>query len=209
MIDEWLAALPSWLLLGLAVGFLATLAVAGTFLVGGRLFPTGAATDRPDSGASVDGPARRRAEIREYLREIDEAFLEQHAVHGRTVAFYLPRRDVAVTFDAQTYFYLEDAGTYTVLCEHEMPIHHLGRRFPFEVPEAAGPTGANSDPVAAAFAELGIDQTTDETAIRTAYRERIKEVHPDQGGSEKAFRRVREAYAVARNYTERTDRTAS
>lgn len=204
MIGDWLTVLPSWLLVGLAVGVLATLVVAGTFLVGGRLFDTGEDDGRSDDRASVEGSARRRSEIREYLHRIEEEFFEDHRIHGRTVAFYLPRRDVAITFDAQAFFSLEDAETYAVLCEHEMPTHLLGRRLPFEIPETAIPPGTNPDSVAAAFTELGIDRTTDEAAVRTAYRERVKAVHPDQGGTEEAFRRVREAYAVARNYTEQT-----
>lgn len=204
-----MALLPRWLLVGLAVGLLATLAVAGTFLVGEQLFPSRAAGGQTGPRGSVDGPTRRRTEIREYLRRIDEPFFEDHAVYGRTVAFYLPRRDVAVTFDAQAYFHLEDAGTYTVLCEHEMPIHHLGRRFPFDVPDAVVSPGIEADPVTGAFAELGIDRTADGGAVKAAYRERVKEVHPDQGGTEEAFARVREAYAIARNYTERADGATS
>ncbi len=46
-----------------------------------------------------------------------------------------------------------------------------------------------------AYATLGLDPGADQTAIRDAYRDRIKEVHPDaEGGDEVAFREVREAY---------------
>ncbi|MEF8779885.1 MAG: DnaJ domain-containing protein [Haloferacaceae archaeon] len=204
MIGDWLTVLPSWLLVGLAIGLLATLVVAGTFLVGSRLFGSDGSDGRRNDGGSVEGSARRRSEIREYLRGLEEVFVEDYRVHGRTVAFYLPRRDVAITFDARAYFSLEDADTYAVLCEHEMPTHLLGRRLPFDTPETAIPPGTNADPVAAAFAELGIDRTTDERAVRTAYRERVKSVHPDQGGTEEGFRRVREAYAIARGYTQQT-----
>ncbi|MFB6138708.1 MAG: DnaJ domain-containing protein [Halobacteriaceae archaeon] len=41
---------------------------------------------------------------------------------------------------------------------------------------------------------LGVPPDADEEAIVEAYRERVKEVHPDQGGSERAFRAVHEAY---------------
>ena len=44
---------------------------------------------------------------------------------------------------------------------------------------------------------LGVDPGADEGAVREAYRERIKEVHPDtEGGDEDEFKRVREAYEV-------------
>ena len=48
-----------------------------------------------------------------------------------------------------------------------------------------------------AYSVLGVDPGADEGAVREAYRERIKEVHPDtEGGDEDEFKRVREAYEV-------------
>ncbi len=48
-----------------------------------------------------------------------------------------------------------------------------------------------------AYSVLGVDPGADEAAVREAYRERIKEVHPDtDGGDEEAFKRVRAAYEV-------------
>ena len=41
---------------------------------------------------------------------------------------------------------------------------------------------------------LGIDADADDEALVAAYRERVKETHPDQGGSVEAFQRVRAAY---------------
>lgn len=48
---------------------------------------------------------------------------------------------------------------------------------------------------------LGIDPASDtlEDALH-AYRERAKEVHPDQGGSEDAFEALQEAYEKANDY---------
>ncbi|MFB6297505.1 MAG: DnaJ domain-containing protein [Salinirussus sp.] len=40
---------------------------------------------------------------------------------------------------------------------------------------------------------LGVESGADESAVREAYRERIKEVHPDADGDEEAFMQVREA----------------
>lgn len=209
-----MAAAPAWLLVGLAVGVLLSLLVTGAFLVGGRLFPAPGTGTSSGTRVAGDGSVRRRADVRNYLGGIGEEFLERDVVHGEVVDFHLPRRNVAITFDAQVYFSLADADTYAVLYEHEMPIHHLGRRLPFEVPgggpsidNAADPAGDGS--VDVAFAELGIDRTTDERAVRAAYRERIKDVHPDQGGSKEAFGRVREAYAIARDYTDRAGGSAS
>ncbi len=48
-----------------------------------------------------------------------------------------------------------------------------------------------------AYSVLGVDPGADEGAVRAAYRERIKEVHPDtDGGDEEQFKRVRAAYEV-------------
>ncbi|WP_311171665.1 ferredoxin Fer [Halobellus ordinarius] len=41
---------------------------------------------------------------------------------------------------------------------------------------------------------LGIDAGADEAAVVRAYRQRVKEAHPDHGGSLKEFERVRRAY---------------
>jgi hypothetical protein len=49
-----------------------------------------------------------------------------------------------------------------------------------------------------AAAVLGVDPDARPEAVRAAYREQVKEVHPDCGGSEEAFRRVRWAYELLR-----------
>lgn len=198
MLPEWVSLLPPWLVFGLIGGGLASVVVAGVFLVGGRLFP-----DTPTPGGHrVDGSSRRRMEIRGYLRTIAEPFVEDHPINGETVEFYLPQRDVALTFDAQAYFRLERAGTYTVLCEHEMPAHALGRRLPFEIPEVDfGSTGRTHErSVTKAFDYLDLAPTAEPAAVRTAYRDRVKSVHPDHGGSQAEFKRLQEAYATARDH---------
>ncbi|WP_049898986.1 J domain-containing protein [Halococcus agarilyticus] len=53
----------------------------------------------------------------------------------------------------------------------------------------AGPSTAE------AYRTLGLEPGADETAVRSAYREKVKEVHPDaDDGSERAFKRVQSAY---------------
>ncbi|MFB6161303.1 MAG: J domain-containing protein [Haloferacaceae archaeon] len=197
MLPNWVAGLPPWLLVGLALGVVASVGVAAVFVVGERLFP---GVERERAGR-VDGSERRRGEIRAYLREIGEPYAEGYEIEGRRVAFYLLHRDVAITFDAQAYFRLESAGVTAVLCEHEMPGWTLGRRLPFETPTVDGGAAA-PDPVASAFAELELDPGADVDAVRDAYRDRVKEVHPDQGGDEESFKRVREAYATARSHAD-------
>jgi hypothetical protein len=226
--------LPGWLVAGLALAAAFTLVAALLFLLGPRLLPA----PETDRGRRVDDD-RRREEIRGFLRYIGEPFAEDHQVAGETVAFYLPERDVAVTFDPRAYFRLDGTPTHAVLAEHELPGAALGHRLPFETPtpgnRAAGAGGragadgragagdwpssgpadvgapdgapagrgpadvgpAEGESTAAAFATLGLPPGAGVEAVREAYREQVKAVHPDQGGDQEAFRQLREAYAVA------------
>ncbi|MFB6107552.1 MAG: J domain-containing protein [Haloplanus sp.] len=195
MLPEWVTRLPPWVLAGVAMGVVAALLVAGIFVAGDRFLPPPPARD----GHRVDGTDRRRAEIRSYLGTIGERYVEDATVHGESVAFYLPERDVAVTFDPQAFFRLDRTATHAVLCEHEMPGRHLGRRLPFEVPTTRT---AVSGSVSEAFARLGLPSTADREAVTAAYRARVKEVHPDHGGDRESFRRLQEAYATARDHVE-------
>jgi len=62
-----------------------------------------------------------------------------------------------------------------------------GRRQPVQQP--TGPTPAE------AYARLDLDPGADENAVKQAYRERVKETHPDtDGGDEREFKRVKAAY---------------
>lgn len=181
---------PEWLVLGLGGAAVVAVAVAGIFVAGSRLFPT---AERPPR---YGGETKRRVEIREYLSAIGEEFAEDHPVGGQPVAFYLPKRDVAITFDARAYFRIEGSTTRAVLVEHEMPGVHLGSRLPFETP--AIETGETTDPTNAAFAILGVPATASIGEVKRAYRRKVKQVHPDHGGDREEFERLREAYAAAR-----------
>jgi len=183
--------LPDWLALGLIIAAGLTVVFAAVFALGERLLP--AATPAP--GADRPGAWKRRAEIRDYLTEIGEPYTEDAVVDGLEVAFYLPTRDVAITFDGATYFRLDRTATHAILVEHEMPGAHLGARLPFDTP---APTGAPRDSTATAFEILGVPADASLEEVTAAYRARIKDVHPDHGGDEDAFHRVREAYTVAR-----------
>lgn len=191
MVHPLVTGLPGWVSAGLALGAILAAVVVAAFAVGTRRFPTPAGHRQ---GAGDAGEARRRAEIRDYLRSIDEPFLEDDRVEGRTVPFYLPDREVAVTFDAKDYFVLERSGTHAVLLEYEVPGSALGARLPFETPSV----GAVDRPRARAFARLGLPPSASEADVRSAYRERVKDAHPDRGGDRESFRRLREAYTVAR-----------
>nr|WP_272904831.1 J domain-containing protein [Halobacterium sp. TGN-42-S1] len=179
-----------------------TVFVAAVFVAGERLFPT-----EPVATASSarSGEWKRRAEIREYLRAIGEPFAEDHFVAGRHVAFYLPRRDVAVTFDAPAYFRIRNSETHAVLAEHELPGWALGGRLPFETPSAGdlfddaagGGEQGEQQSVEDAFELLGVPAGASDAELKAAYREQVKESHPDHGGDRETFERVREAYATA------------
>ncbi|MFC6951601.1 J domain-containing protein [Halorubellus litoreus] len=200
---EWVTGLPPWVVAGASLAGAFTVVAACTFAVAEWLFDDAGRADH-GSGASVSSEGRRRVEIREYLDAIEESFLEDHELEGESVAFYLPERDVAVTFDAKAYFRLQATGTATVLCEHEMHGHHLGGRLPFDVPVVEW-YDEDADPEAVvreAFDALGLSPSADVDAVRSAYRDRVKEAHPDHGGTEDAFTRVREAYATAKAHAD-------
>ncbi|MFB6194011.1 MAG: J domain-containing protein [Halobaculum sp.] len=202
MLVEWVAALPRWLVIGVGLGGLAAVVVAAVFALGQRFVPdTESAADQ-----RWDGSVRRRAEIRRYLNRIDERYVERHELDGHPVAFYLPDREVAITFDPQSYFHLTDRtradDRFVILAEHEMPGHHLGERLPFETPDVAPDPREAGDPIRAAFETLGVAPGADADRVEAAYRDRVKEVHPDQGGSREAFSELQEAYATALNHAD-------
>ncbi|MFC4990260.1 J domain-containing protein [Saliphagus infecundisoli] len=197
---EGLETIPPAVLAGLALGAAFAAVAAILFVLGERWFPT-----RRASEPRYSGEGRRRREIREYLGEIGERYAEDHPIAGHPVAFYLPERDVAITFDAHAFFRLRNTtGTAVVLVEHEMPVAHLGARLPFETPDPS-PEPARSafaERVGNAYGTLGLPTTASSGEVRSAYRERVKEVHPDHGGDEAAFRELREAYATARDHAD-------
>ena len=207
VVVELLFALPRWLYLGVAAGAVMSLCVVVTFLVGGRVFFDGETdADDRDRHSERSTEAIRRAEIREYLDRIDERFVENADIDGNRVAFFLPTRDVAVTFDARTFLALEATPTHAILAEHEMPGVALGNRLPFETPEPSVDDDPTDDPderlppADAAYRVLGLPSGADAEAVRRAYRRRVKQAHPDHGGDEEEFRRVQEAYDTARRY---------
>ncbi|UPV73281.1 J domain-containing protein [Halorussus limi] len=178
-----------WLSVGIGV------VIGAIFVAGARLYPT-----RSSNATYTTGEGRRRIEIRQYLSTIGEAFAEDHFVEGQHVAFYLPERDVAITFDARAYFRIERSPTYAVLVEHEMPGMHLGDRLPFETPDIADEEDdGHIDPTGAAFAVLGVPRGASLSEVKRAYRQKVKEVHPDHGGDREEFQQVREAYTAAKN----------
>lgn len=214
MLPDLIAGLPDWLLAGVALGAVVAVGLAVVFAVGVRAFPQPARrfTDREG------GERRRRAEIRRYLASIGEPYREDHVIAGLSAAFYLPDRDVAITFDARDYFRFQRAGITAVLLEYELPGANLGSRLPFETPLPGRSGGSDRDTrdrwervraprmdtstrATAAFRALGLPPDATPAEVTEAYRERVKDVHPDHGGDAESFRRLREAYTVARERT--------
>ncbi|WP_335999532.1 J domain-containing protein [Halorientalis halophila] len=194
---EAFEGLPRWLVDGALLGLVCSVLIAGLFYVGVRRFPGRG----PSESDTASGEAQRREEIRRYLDAIGEQYAEGHFVEGQHVAFYLPKRDVAITFDARAYYRIERSETTPVLVEHELPGVALGPRLPFETPEIQfGDDAAEMDPREAAHAVLGLPVGAGVADIKRAYREKAKEVHPDHGGDRDEFKRVREAYATAKRH---------
>ncbi len=44
------------------------------------------------------------------------------------------------------------------------------------------------------YARLGVDETATQETIEAAYRQKVREVHPDMGGTAEAFCALQEAY---------------
>lgn len=49
------------------------------------------------------------------------------------------------------------------------------------------------------YSILGVECTATAAQIKTAYRQRLKEVHPDHGGDRESFERVQQAYEVLKD----------
>ncbi len=198
MLWDLIAWLPRWFIVGALAGLGVAVVIAGLFYVGTRLFP-----DRPSPGPRRTGTDRKRREIRYYLEAIGERFAEDTEIGDRVVEFYLPERDVAITFDVKTYFTVGDTETYAILVEHEMPGVHLGARLPFEVPDfefGVEAENGEAETIRAAYAVLGLPTDAEASEVRRAYREQVKHVHPDRGGDRETFNRVREAYETATDH---------
>jgi len=197
---QTLAALPDWLLAGVALGGVFSVFITGVFLAGQRLIPSSSTEREQRADGSGDGMARRRAEIRHYFDAIGERYEEGRTIDDQQVDFYLPAHDVAVTFDAHVYFQLRSSDVEPILVEHELPGIALGSRLPFETPTVAIDR-SNTVPTSA-FAELGLSTDADVPEIERAYRDRVIDVHPDHGGDSEEFKRVREAYDAAKEHAQ-------
>lgn len=57
-----------------------------------------------------------------------------------------------------------------------------------------GPQPSPSISKSEAYRRLGVEPGADESTVKRAYREKVKEVHPDRGGDEETFKKVTEAY---------------
>ncbi|MFC6787803.1 J domain-containing protein [Halobaculum halobium] len=46
---------------------------------------------------------------------------------------------------------------------------------------------------------LGVDADASQSEVKAAYRDRVKETHPDSGGDEDEFKRVNRAYETLKD----------
>lgn len=67
------------------------------------------------------------------------------------------------------------------------------RRAPGPGSDSGGPAG-EAPSRREAYRALGLEEGADDAAVRRAYREKVKAVHPDRGGDEVEFKRVTRAY---------------
>lgn len=183
-------ALPNWLIHGLLLGGVAAIVVLVVFIAGTRRY--GGDHDAVGHG---DPNRLRHIEVRTYLRSIGEVASEHTTIDGITVDFWLPDRSVAITFNADVYFNLREAGVTAVLLEHEIPGYHIGARLPFETPSFEGVV-TEEDNQSWAYETLDLAPDATEAAIEDAYRQKIKEAHPDLGGDQERLMAVLEAYEV-------------
>ena len=198
MLWQTLAALPDWLIGGITLAGVFSAIVAGIFFIGHRFAPPSSSQRERRADGAGDGMAQRRAEIRHYFDAIGERYEEGRTIESQTTEFYLPQRDVAVTFDPRVYFTLRSSDTEPVLVEHELPGIALGGRLPFETPTV---TIDRSEGVpTSAYAELGLSTDADLAEIERAYRNRVIDVHPDYGGDHAEFKQVQDAYDAAKEH---------
>ena len=232
MLADLTTLLPRWVLWGIGLGGVATALVAVAFYLGDRFAPPGgadagrrgaagderrrreirsyleAAGERFDEEHAFDDvtvpfylPDRGVAitfSAHDYFRLEGEGVytvLCEHEMPGRGLGRRLP-------FDV-------DEPDWATGASEGSGDRRSGRfggdrrsdRFGAGGAAARGSPG-RADPVGDAFDELGVSRDADLDAVKGAYRERVKETHPDQGGDEESFRRVREAYATARNHAD-------
>jgi len=67
---------------------------------------------------------------------------------------------------------------------------------------AGGPTVDDGPTLAEAYDTLGLSPDAEMAEVKAAYREQVKETHPDSGGDEERFKRVNEAYDAIRERAE-------
>jgi hypothetical protein len=96
------------------------------------------------------------------------------------------------TLSARGRWYYRQRGTDTRHARASHGGRSRSRRSQRREPQASGPSGHLTEAEARAVLEVPPDAS--EAAVRRAYRDQLKEVHPDQGGDEERFQRVTRAY---------------
>lgn len=122
------------------------------------------------------------------------------ALTGRVVDGQFSGWDLLDLGEAETRALLEEIGHDTEsvnLLESWLDTNRAGWREYFAGEESgdagARPRGAARDPVAEAYAVLGLEPGASDEDIKAAHRELMKGVHPDRGGSEFLAAKINEA----------------
>lgn len=198
-VNGWLAAL--WLAV---VTLLTTLnRIAGSRLIwlllsASPLFP---ALQRAFRNARTGGAttARRKSDVETAgLRmslDHDSGTMDGIVLQGRWRGRRLAELDAAALLDLLAEFRVEDPDSATLL-EGYLDAVHAGWR--------QGPSGGDTPRPAAegamtreeAYRVLGLEPGAADAAIRAAYRELMKKVHPDQGGSAYLAAKLNQAKAL-------------
>lgn len=121
------------------------------------------------------------------------------ALEGRVLDGQFAGADLIDLGEAETRALLDELAAdaeSTRLLESWLDTNRAGWREYFAGQTAAGPgdgIGTRTDPVAEAYAVLGLQAGASDEEIRKAHRDLMKGVHPDIGGSEFLAARINEA----------------
>ncbi len=225
-----LSGVPTWLLAGLFLGALFAVLILGAFLAGERLFPSRRReTDDRVRGErlrreeiryylqAIDEPFEEDAaaegrEVAFLLSDRDVAvtfdartylLLRESPVHPILVEHEMPgvALGTRLPFETPDVGFERDADADGV----DATTGSRGGRGPaFDDAHwgADRPGAGDAEAVGPAYAVLGLPPDADGETVRSAYRERVKEVHPDHGGDEEAFKRLQDAYATVREHAD-------
>lgn len=170
-------------------------AVAASVLLRGRIGQFSFDTIAGSGGGNVS-----KVRSRYLAMELDH---DTGALTGRIVDGRFAGWDLMDLGPVETRALIEEVGhdaDSVSLLENWLDANRAGWREYFAQEDAgAGPSASaqgHRDPIAEAYAVLGLQPGASDDEIKTAHRELMKGVHPDRGGSEYLAARINEARDV-------------